>query len=324
MSPPSDDEIDRERILARRALFVTTAIAALGCSSQGTPAGSGSVGSTASAPSAAPTASASAQTSTGLRPWADVERGHPPIDVAASLPEPDKAELTALKQRLTPAYAALKSAWEAPVAGCGPKACEDAWRAAAKAIHEALDAVRPSLCGRETSVGSLQRAAAHRRRITALSSELQAALGDVALRLGDATTWPQMVQSLAQPQPCLKCAIPPEPGVLEGGEPVEIAFASGASDLGTAAVERLASLQKPEQRIVVRGHADPGEPGDLAKLSLARAEAVRGWLVKNGVRAADVTVVGLGADLTIESTTTEAGRARNRRVDLALVADRAP
>jgi nitrous oxide reductase len=90
------EDNDRESILARRAVFVTTALAALGCSSQsGGPTattGTGTATSTATATAtatAAPTSSASVAPG-ALRPWAEVRSGAPPIEVAPSLPAEDE------------------------------------------------------------------------------------------------------------------------------------------------------------------------------------------------------------------------------------------
>ena len=68
--------------------------------------------------------------------------------------------------------------------------------------------------------------------------------------------------------------------------------------------------------MTIRGHADAAEP-DAAKLAQARALAVKNWLVKKGAKAAALTVLSLGADLPIASSKSDAGMAKNRRVDFA-------
>jgi outer membrane protein OmpA-like peptidoglycan-associated protein len=321
--PPDDPGSDRERILARRALFVTTAMAALGCSSQSTSNGAPTSATTeTSAP--AVTASATASTSAGvepakLRPWAEVEKNQPPLSVGPLVPADEKAELDALSAKLTPAYAALRKAWEAPPA-CSPKDCTAQWQDAAKAIHEARDAVdEPGPCGRwGRSVAIRQRSVEHMRHIATLTKELETALGDAAMKAGDATSWPKMVVLPPPPQVCLKCAPPQPSAVLDGGQwgsPIEVAFDAGVATLSKDAEEALAKVPRDAQGvIVVRGHADPTEP-EPAKLAKARAEAARDWLVKNGVKANKLTVLSVASDLPLASSSTDEGKQRNRRVD---------
>jgi OOP family OmpA-OmpF porin len=168
----------------------------------------------------------------------------------------------------------------------------------------------------------LQRLEAHATYLNSVADELGLALSAAAAAHGDRTTWPQMVQGPPKPHACLKCAMPDptafDPRFRDG---LEVSFEAGSSALSK---EAEATLEKIEARLrgetgktAIRGHADPGEPGDLAKLSRARADAVRAWLVKKGVPASSLTTTGYGGDLPIGSVRDEAGRARNRRVDFA-------
>ncbi len=70
-------------------------------------------------------------------------------------------------------------------------------------------------------------------------------------------------------------------------------------------------------RVQVTGHTD--NTGGLAlnrRLSLARAEAVRQYLVSRGVAEDRLTARGLGPDQPVASNRTAEGRAQNRRVEL--------
>ncbi|CAN5718949.1 OmpA family protein [soil metagenome] len=70
-------------------------------------------------------------------------------------------------------------------------------------------------------------------------------------------------------------------------------------------------------RVQVTGHTD--NTGGLAlnrRLSRARAEAVRAYLVSRGVAEDRLTVRGFGPDQPIASNRTAEGRAQNRRVEL--------
>ncbi|WP_350307728.1 OmpA family protein, partial [Photorhabdus viridis] len=78
---------------------------------------------------------------------------------------------------------------------------------------------------------------------------------------------------------------------------------------------------KPGRMIFITGHTDA--TGNAAKnqaLSLARAEAVRDWLLQTGALSPACFVVqGDGATRPIATNTTAAGRAANRRVEIRLI-----
>lgn len=77
---------------------------------------------------------------------------------------------------------------------------------------------------------------------------------------------------------------------------------------------------RPALSIEVQGHTD-NVGGDDAnqKLSAARAEAVRRWLVAHGIEAGRLSARGYGKTAPIADNKTDLGRAKNRRVDLVRV-----
>lgn len=324
MSPPPFDDWDRERILARRALFVTTAVAALGCSSQGgqsTPTSATTETSSRTSATATATATATAGTmpATKRRPWADVEKTTPPLSVGPSVPASEKEELESLAKRLGPHYAAVAKAWAAAPPSCAPKDCKDEWQAAAEAILEARDAVdEPGPCGEWGGIGLRQRRREQREHILAITKELEDALADASLAYGDATSWSRMVVRPPEPQPCLKCAPGQSPGILDNGRwgaPLGVGFADGKAELEKEALEALAKVKlEGEEAVIIRGHADPTEP-DPTALAKKRAEAVRAQLIKNGINANLLTVLSIGSDLPIAASVDEEHKKRNRRVD---------
>lgn len=99
---------------------------------------------------------------------------------------------------------------------------------------------------------------------------------------------------------------------------------------GYQALDQLVELLNaapPEQLIRVEGHADNMEIGPSLKsiyptnwdLSKARASGVLRYLVeKGGIDSARVSSIGYGDTKPVVSNATEAGRQKNRRVDIVL------
>lgn len=86
-----------------------------------------------------------------------------------------------------------------------------------------------------------------------------------------------------------------------------------------AILDRVAESLKgdPELMVEVQGHTDSRGSAELnRKLSQARAEAVRDYLIANGVAASRLTARGYGSGMPAADNTTDAGRAKNRRVEL--------
>ncbi|PQV48084.1 outer membrane protein OmpA-like peptidoglycan-associated protein [Paraburkholderia sp. BL21I4N1] len=79
----------------------------------------------------------------------------------------------------------------------------------------------------------------------------------------------------------------------------------------------------PDKRILIAGHTDNvGHPDSNLKLSTARADAVRDWLIEaSGIPATRFAIQGYGDTRPLAENNTEAGRAKNRRVEITLVPD---
>jgi outer membrane protein OmpA-like peptidoglycan-associated protein len=91
--------------------------------------------------------------------------------------------------------------------------------------------------------------------------------------------------------------------------------------------EALANLDKvvefvnrdPARKVRIEGHTDARGSANLNQaLSQRRAEAVREALVARGVDAARISAIGMGKDNPVAPNDSEAGRARNRRVEIIL------
>lgn len=122
---------------------------------------------------------------------------------------------------------------------------------------------------------------------------------------------------------------PPEPIVekliLESTE----LFASNSSELtpeGMTAIADLATqLQQFDsvQAIEVAGYTDDTGPADYNQaLSERRAEAVKAQLVELGVDASVITTRGYGQSNPVASNATREGRAKNRRAEVTITAEK--
>jgi outer membrane protein OmpA-like peptidoglycan-associated protein len=76
-------------------------------------------------------------------------------------------------------------------------------------------------------------------------------------------------------------------------------------------------VSNPTVRVEVAGHTDStGSRRVNERLSLARAESVKAFLVENGVDADRMEVRGYASTQPVASNRTASGRAQNRRVEL--------
>ena len=75
----------------------------------------------------------------------------------------------------------------------------------------------------------------------------------------------------------------------------------------------------PNARVSIVGHTDSsGSEATNNPLSVARAQSARDYLVERGVPASHVQTAGRGEREPVAENSTEAGRARNRRVEIFL------
>jgi outer membrane protein OmpA-like peptidoglycan-associated protein len=104
-------------------------------------------------------------------------------------------------------------------------------------------------------------------------------------------------------------------------------FEFGASELkpeGKEKIHEYREMAKDElstaEKVIITGYTDNvGEPDQNAALSLQRAEAVRDTLVSLGADASKFEVSGAGEANSIADNSSEEGRAKNRRVEVAVI-----
>jgi OOP family OmpA-OmpF porin len=104
----------------------------------------------------------------------------------------------------------------------------------------------------------------------------------------------------------------------------KIEFKVGKADLtpgSFAVLDEIAKLlqSNPGVNLLIEGHTSTeGSNESNMKLSQARAEKVKSYLISKGVNDARVTAVGLGPTQPLNSDKTPAEKAKNRRVELKL------
>lgn len=103
-----------------------------------------------------------------------------------------------------------------------------------------------------------------------------------------------------------------------------ITFDFGSANLTDVAKNELVKLvdllnEKTDAKVNVEAHTDNvGSDADNIKLSEQRANAVKSFLVENGITSTRIKPVALGSKKPIADNQTEEGRAKNRRVELSV------
>lgn len=122
----------------------------------------------------------------------------------------------------------------------------------------------------------------------------------------------------------------PEAAIARDGDKLYVALPSGIlfdvdkSDVKPTARESIARaaevlVKYPDTYITVEGHTDStGKPEYNQALSERRANAVRDLLVRDGVHAPRMSVMGYGETDPVAENSTPGGRQSNRRVQLEI------
>ena len=104
----------------------------------------------------------------------------------------------------------------------------------------------------------------------------------------------------------------------------DVLFDAGKSDLDPEAREALAKLSGivlnyPSLRLTIEGHTDNTGSAEINQtLSGQRANAVRDYLVKQGLDASSLSAQGLGINNPVADNSTAEGRQKNRRVEIVV------
>ncbi|OBX26701.1 thrombospondin type 3 repeat-containing protein [Gelidibacter algens] len=103
-----------------------------------------------------------------------------------------------------------------------------------------------------------------------------------------------------------------------------ILFDTGKSTFKKESIQTLESMHAifhkyPQATFALEGYTDSvGSEKSNQLLSERRANAVRDWLIANGIKQDRLTAKGFGEENPIDSNTTAAGRTNNRRVEVKL------
>jgi len=104
----------------------------------------------------------------------------------------------------------------------------------------------------------------------------------------------------------------------------DVLFNTGSAQLRSGATDNVAKLatflnKYQDRSVVIEGHTDSvGSEDSNASLSQRRADAVRSFLVNQGVAPGRIIASGKGEDSPVASNDSSSGRQQNRRVEVII------
>ncbi|MGZ4980720.1 MAG: OmpA family protein [Methylobacter sp.] len=104
----------------------------------------------------------------------------------------------------------------------------------------------------------------------------------------------------------------------------DVLFDTGRATLKSGSLQNIYPLVEylknhAETKVKIEGHTDSrGSEEYNANLSQRRAEAVKNFLVTNGISPQRISAQGMGKDYPVATNSTAAGRQQNRRVEVTI------
>jgi len=157
--------------------------------------------------------------------------------------------------------------------------------------------------------------------------------GEFSILIPKGEEYTILFMSLSGPYPCGEAKVPLNAGVGSWSvefdetnyELKDVLFETGKATLKSSSYTQLnqvveGMLRYDTVRVEIAGHTDNvgGEEYNMG-LSQARADVVRDYLVNHKIAPARITAKGYGFSVPVEDNATEAGRARNRRIEVHIL-----
>jgi len=202
---------------------------------------------------------------------------------------------------------------------------------AAPAVGDALVAIESLYGERDALRGDVTRRAAEIDRLDRSVDSLDARLAELEVREAAVSAELRGRQRREQQFREVEAIFTPAEGEVLRSEDrlilrlFGLTFASGMAEIRPDNFGLMTKVQRvirefPEARVVVEGHTDSqGNESLNQSLSRRRAIAIREYLLSNIAMSADrITAVGYGELRPVAPNNTEAGRTRNRRIEITL------
>lgn len=209
-----NDDPDRAQILRRRAVFMSSALAALGCSGGAPPGKVAPVPPVVAVP--APVQAADAGVEAPPKREARSEPDMPSYDVPDGVSDEARERFEQLFSQVREAHALLERLENALPAGCAltDPACDARWRGIADGLldhDEALRFMQP-VCPGSSQAAKLweERSRAHRDYLAKRRGRLERRIVDIVKTEAERARWDQHQEeaNMARPQICLSFACP--------------------------------------------------------------------------------------------------------------------
>jgi len=139
--------------------------------------------------------------------------------------------------------------------------------------------------------------------------------GDIAASLNPTYTVNNGLRVQASQQGVLDAALADRIIEFESGKAALTPAGTAVLDGMTAALQKIKGV-----KVAVIGHTDnAGSRAGNLSLSQARAEAVKAYVVAQGIAAESIAVSGEGPDRPVADNRTPEGKARNRRIEFKVI-----